>query len=176
MGFCLFNNVAVGTQRALARGLKRVAVVDFDVHHGNGTQDIFWDEPRVLFCSTHQSPLYPGTGAESERGGRGRVRNLSLHAGADSLAFRGAWRELLREIEQFQPQLLLVSAGFDGHRLDPLAGLNLSAADFGWITAELVAIAERHAGGRLVSSLEGGYSLSALAESAVAHVEALRIV
>jgi acetoin utilization deacetylase AcuC-like enzyme len=174
MGFCLFNNIAVGTQRALARGLKRVAVVDFDVHHGNGTQDIFWDEPRVLFCSTHQAPLYPGTGAESERGGRGRVRNLPLHAGADSLAFRAAWRELLREIDGFQPQLILVSAGFDAHRLDPLAGLNLGAMDFQWITAELVALAERHAGGRLVSSLEGGYSLSALAECAVAHVEALR--
>lgn len=174
MGFCLFNNIAVGAQRALARGLKRVAVVDFDVHHGNGTQDIFWDEPRVLFCSTHQAPLYPGTGAESERGGRGQVRNLPLHAGADSLAFRAAWRELLREIDAFQPQLVLVSAGFDAHRLDPLAGLNLGAADYAWITAELVALAERHAGGRLVSSLEGGYSLSALAESAVAHVEALR--
>jgi acetoin utilization deacetylase AcuC-like enzyme len=174
MGFCLVNNIAVGTQRALARGLKRVAVVDFDVHHGNGTQDIFWDEPRVLFCSTHQSPLYPGTGAESERGGRGRIRNLPLPAGADSLAFRAAWRELLREIDAFQPQLILVSAGFDGHRLDPLAGLNLGAADYAWITAELVAVAERHAGGRLVSSLEGGYSLTALAESTLAHVEALR--
>jgi len=173
MGFCLFNNIAIGAQRALLRGLRRVAVVDFDVHHGNGTQDIFWDEPRVLFCSTHQSPLYPGTGAESERGGRGRVHNLPLPAGADSLAFRAAWRELLREIDAFQPQLILVSAGFDGHRLDPLAGLNLGAADYAWITTELVAIAERHAGGRLVSSLEGGYSLTALAESTLAHVEAL---
>jgi acetoin utilization deacetylase AcuC-like enzyme len=175
MGFCLFNAVAVGAAQAMAvHGLRRVAVIDFDVHHGNGTQDILWDTPGVLYVSSHQSPLYPGTGQPEERGGSGAVRNATLPPGANGLAFRELWEaELLPALERFRPQLLLVSAGFDAHRLDPLANLNLSAEDYAWLSARLVDCAERHAGGRLVSALEGGYSLSALRESSVAHVRAL---
>ena len=174
MGFCLFNSIAVGAAHALAaHGLARVAVVDFDVHHGNGTQDIFWNEPRVLFASSHQRGIYPGTGAADERG-RGNILNAPLPAGSGGILFRRAWGErLLPEIDAFKPQLILVSAGFDAHRLDPLAGLMLEADDYAWITTELVALAERHCQGRLVSSLEGGYHLDALRESALAHVRAL---
>jgi acetoin utilization deacetylase AcuC-like enzyme len=174
MGFCLFNSIAVGAAHALAaHGLARVAVVDFDVHHGNGTQDIFWNEPRVLFASSHQRGIYPGTGAADERG-RGNILNAPLPAGSGGILFRRAWGErLLPEIDAFKPQLIFVSAGFDAHRLDPLAGLMLEADDYAWITTELVALAERHCQGRLVSSLEGGYHLDALRESALAHVRAL---
>lgn len=174
MGFCLFNNVAVAAAHALeAHGLARVAIVDFDVHHGNGTQAIFAADPRVLFLSSHQRPLYPGSGDAGERG-VGNLGNAPLPPGADGAAFRAAWRErLLPRLEGFRPQLLLVSAGFDGHRCDPLAQLQLEAEDFAWLTAELVASARRHAGGRIVSSLEGGYDLQALAACALAHVRAL---
>ena len=174
MGFCLFNNVAVAALHAVQRhGLRRVSIVDFDVHHGNGTQDIFEHEPRVQYLSSHQSPLYPGTGAGYERG-VGNIRNAPLPAGADGRRFREAWRSaLLPALDDFRPQLLLVSAGFDAHRLDPLAQLELEAEDFAWLSAELGAIADRHAGGRLVSMLEGGYDLQALAESSVAHASAL---
>jgi acetoin utilization deacetylase AcuC-like enzyme len=173
MGFCLFNNVAAGAAQALARGIERVAIVDFDVHHGNGTQDIFWNEPRVLYASTHQSPLYPGTGARAETGA-GNIVNVPLPPGAGSAEFRSAFTATIAPtLRDFRPQLVMISAGFDAHRLDPLASLNLDAEDFAWVTRELADIALTHAAGRVVSSLEGGYSLTALRESTAAHVAAL---
>ena len=174
MGFCLFNNIAVAARHAIdAHGLARVAIVDFDVHHGNGTQAIFAEDPRVLYLSSHQMPLYPDTGYASERGA-GNVRNAALRPGADGAAFRAAWRDvLLPVLDDFRPQLILVSAGFDAHRLDPLAQVQVEAEDYAWLTAELVALADRHAQGRLVSMLEGGYDLTALAQSSVAHVGAM---
>lgn len=175
MGFCLFNSVAVAAAHALAvHGLARVAIADFDVHHGNGTQAIFAREPRVQFASSHQMPLYPDSGHPRERGA-GNVLNAPLPAGADGAAFRRAWREtLLPALDAFAPQLLLVSAGFDAHARDPLAQLALEAEDYAWITRELVALADRHAGGRVVSLLEGGYDLQALRECSIAHVGALQ--
>jgi len=174
MGFCLFNNIAVAALHALdGHGLERVAVVDFDVHHGNGTQAIFEDDRRVLFASSHQWPLYPGTGSREETGD-GNILNAPLPPDADGCLFRAAWSDvLLPAIDAFRPQLLLVSAGFDAHRRDPLAQLRLEAGDFAWITRELAALADRHCSGRIVSTLEGGYDLDALRESSVAHVGAL---
>jgi acetoin utilization deacetylase AcuC-like enzyme len=173
MGFCLFNNVAVGAAQALARGLERIAIVDFDVHHGNGTQDIFCAEPRVLYASTHQSPLYPGTGAAGETG-VGNIVNAPLPPGSGSAQFRVAFDSIvLPALRAFKPQLLMISAGFDAHRLDPLADLNLDADDYAWATSKLVDIAQTFASNRIVSSLEGGYSLAALRESTAAHVAAL---
>src|SRR5579875_329402 len=174
MGFCLFDTVAVAAAHALeAHGLERVAIADFDVHHGNGTQAIFWRDPRVVFASSHQMPLYPGTGAAGERGA-GNIFNAPLAPGAGSTEFREAWdATMLPAIDAFRPQLLLVSAGFDAHARDPLAQLQLAAGDYGWITQRLCGIAGAHADGRVVSTLEGGYDLAALAESAAAHVAAL---
>jgi len=174
MGFCLFNNVAAGAAHALAaHGLERVAIVDFDVHHGNGTQDIFWSEPRVMYASSHQWPLYPGTGDRAETG-VGNIVNAPLPAGAGSKPFRDAWdKTVLPALDAFAPQLVLISAGFDAHQLDPLANLNLETDDYAWITRRLVDLANRHAEGRIVSSLEGGYSLEALRDSVAAHVSAL---
>jgi len=174
MGFCLFNNVAVAAAHALERhGLDRVAIVDFDVHHGNGTQAIFEAEPRVMYLGSHQAPLFPGTGARDERG-VGNLVNLPLPAGTGGRAFREAWSErLLPELDAFQPQLLLVSAGFDAHWRDPLAQFQLDGGDFAWLTGELHAIAARHAAGRIVSTLEGGYDLRALQEGVLAHARAL---
>ena len=174
MGFCLFNNIAVAARHAIdAHGLERVAVVDFDVHHGNGTQAIFEHDSRVLYASSHQAPLYPWTGDRSETGA-GNIFNATLPPGSDGSLFRRIWGDrLLPAIDDFAPQLLLISAGFDGHRRDPLAQLQLDAADFGWLTEALVGLAERHCQGRLVSALEGGYDLDALAESSVAHLRAL---
>lgn len=174
MGFCLFNAIAVAALHALdAHGLKRVAIADFDVHHGNGTQAIVENDPRILYVSSHQSPLYPGTGARDERG-QGNVLNQPIAPGSGGDVLRAAWRDqLLPAIDAFAPELVLVSAGFDAHRLDPLADLNADAADFAWLTGELLALAGRHASGRLVSMLEGGYSLAALRECSVAHVRAL---
>ena len=175
MGFCLFNNVAVGAAHALERhGLARVAVVDFDVHHGNGTQAIFATEDRVLYASAHEMPLFPESGDPRERSAGLHVHNAALQPGTGSHRFREAWRErLLPAIDAFEPQLVMVSAGFDGHRADPVAHIELEADDYAWLTGELVDIAARHAGGRLVSVLEGGYDLSALAECSIAHVRAL---
>jgi acetoin utilization deacetylase AcuC-like enzyme len=173
MGFCFFNNVAVGAAHALANGVERVAIVDFDVHHGNGSQDIFWSDARVLYASTHQWPLYPGTGAAAETGA-GNIVNAPLPPGAGSHEFRAAIEStVLPALDAFAPQLVMISAGFDAHRLDPLANLNLDADDYAWVTARLVDVARRHASGRVVSSLEGGYSLTALRQSTAAHVAAL---
>ena len=174
MGFCLLNNIAVGTAHALERhGLSRVAVVDFDIHHGNGTQAIFAAEPRVLYASAHEMPLFPDSGHPRDRG-IGNMHNAALQPDSGSHRFREAWRErLLPAIDGFEPQLVMVSAGFDGHRADPAAHVELEADDFAWLTAELAGIAARHAGGRIVSALEGGYDLAALAECSIAHVRAL---
>lgn len=175
MGFCLLGNVAIGARHALDHhGLDRVAIVDFDVHHGNGTEDLVRDDPRILFVSTHQSPLYPGTGVTDDRGPHGTVLNLPLRPGTGSEGFRRAVTDdVLPRIDAFAPALILVSAGFDAHEADPLAGLALTEADFAWITREICGLARRHAGGRVVSSLEGGYDLTALGASAAAHVAAL---
>jgi len=175
MGFCLFNNVAVAAHHARSQhGLARIAVADFDVHHGNGTQAAFWDDPDLFFASSHQSPLYPGSGERHERGVANNIANAPLAPGSGSREFRHAWeRDLLPAIDAFAPDLLIVSAGFDAHAADPLAQMRLEAADYGWLTGELVALANRHCGGKIVSSLEGGYDLVALAESVVAHMKAL---
>ncbi len=175
MGFCLLNNIVIAARHALdAHGLRRVAIVDFDVHHGNGTQAIFESEPRVAYASSHQSPLYPGTGARRETG-CGNVFNAPLPPGADGGAFCAVWeKELLPALNAFAPQLLFISAGFDGHRRDPLADLRLEVEDFAWLSQALVALSRRRCGGRIVSMLEGGYDLTALADSCLAHVKALR--
>ena len=175
MGFCLFNNIAIGALHArAAHGHKRVAVVDFDVHHGNGTQATFENDADLFFGSTHQSPFYPGTGDETERGVAGNIVNAPLSARAGSNEFRAAMSDtVLRALDKFEPQFILISAGFDAHQLDPLANLRLTEEDFGWVTAEICKIAQKHCGGRVVSTLEGGYNLRALAKSAKAHVRAL---
>jgi acetoin utilization deacetylase AcuC-like enzyme len=174
MGFCLFNNIAVAAAHALAtQGIQKIAVADFDVHHGNGSEDIFVHEPRVLYASSHQSPLYPGTGT-SDGGPQDNIVNAPLPPGTGSDAFRAAWETaLLPAIDRFRPQLLLISAGFDAHARDPLADLRLTTDDYRWITERLCALADRHAQGRVVSVLEGGYDLAALAECATTHVKAL---
>ena len=175
MGFCVFNSVAIGARHArLRHGIERVAIVDFDVHHGNGTQDAFAADPSVLYVSTHQSPLYPGTGRASEHGRFGNIVNVPLPPGTGSDLFRRAVQSIVfPAVIGFAPELMLISAGFDAHIRDGLAQLCLVEADYAWITKELVEIAGRTAKGRIVSALEGGYDLSALAASAAAHVAAL---
>ena len=174
MGFCLFNNVAVGALYAREKhALGRIAVVDFDVHHGNGTQAAFETDGDLFYASTHQWPLYPGTGAPGETG-VGNIVNVPLAAGSGSAEFRYAMSEnVLPALEAFRPDMILVSAGFDAHRDDPLAGLKFCTEDYGWATARLSEIADGLCGGRLVSALEGGYDLSALADSVAVHVGAL---
>jgi acetoin utilization deacetylase AcuC-like enzyme len=174
MGFCLFNNVAIGALRAReVHGLERVAVIDFDVHHGNGTQAAFADDASLFYASTHQWPLYPGTGDSTETG-VGNIVNVPLRPMAGSAQFRQAFTgTILPALDDFAPDLVLVSAGFDAHRADPLAQLQLEEADYAWVTRQLADCANRHAGGRLVSTLEGGYDLRALAASAAAHVRTL---
>ena len=175
MGFCFFNNAAVAARHAqAAHGYERVAIVDFDVHHGNGTQDIFWDDASVLYASTHQMPLYPGTGARSETGDHDQIVNAPLRAGDGGEAFREAFTQtILPRLDGFRPDLVIVSAGFDAHYRDPLGNLNLKEADFAWVTQKLMDLAQRRCGGRLVSLLEGGYDLDGLGASVAAHVNAL---
>ena len=175
MGFCLFGNVAIAAKHALERhGLTRVAIVDFDVHHGNGTQDLVWDDERIFFASTHQMPLYPGSGSPDERGAHNNVLNVPLDAGTGGQVFRQKMRNLvLPAVADFQPEMIFISAGFDAHRDDPLANLELVEDDFAWATAEICALADQSAAGRVVSTLEGGYDLGALAASATVHVREL---
>lgn len=175
MGFCLFNNAAIAALHAqAAHGIERVAVVDFDVHHGNGTQAIFWEREHCFFASSHEWPQYPGTGREEERGQFDQVHNRTLSMGEGSMAFRRAWGDaLLPALADFCPGFIVISAGFDAHRDDPLAGIELDEADFAWVTREIMGVANDVCHGRIVSVLEGGYHLEALGASVAAHVKEL---
>jgi len=175
MGFCMFNNVAVAAFHALeAHGLQRVAVIDFDVHHGNGTQAAFWDRAACQYLSTHQSPLYPGTGRRSEQGA-GNIVNTPLRPGSGSAEIRYAWsKELEPALRAFAPELIFISAGFDAHYMDPLAGLSFTEDDYRWLTRKILAVAGEHAHGRVVSMLEGGYNLEALGSCVAVHVQELQ--
>jgi acetoin utilization deacetylase AcuC-like enzyme len=175
MGFCFFDHAAIAARHAQRKyGIARAAVVDFDVHHGNGTQDIFWADPTMMYCSTHQMPLFPGTGASGERGEHDTIVNAPLAPNDGSARFRAAFENvILPQLTKFAPELIVISAGFDAHRRDPLANINLEAEDFGWVTRKLMDAAGKTAGGRLVSVLEGGYDLQGLKDSVAAHVTAL---
>jgi acetoin utilization deacetylase AcuC-like enzyme len=175
MGFCLFNSAAIVTRYAQKKhGAERAALVDFDVHHGNGSQDIFWADRSVLYCSTHEMPLYPGTGAVTERGQSNTIVNAPLRAGDGGDKFREAFETaILPRLREFKPDVLVISAGFDAHTRDPLANLNLVEADFTWVTQKLMQIADENCNGRIVSMLEGGYDLQGLSRSVAAHVTAL---
>jgi acetoin utilization deacetylase AcuC-like enzyme len=175
MGFCFFNNAAVAARYAQEKyGIDRVAIIDFDVHHGNGTQDIFWDDASVMYCSTHQMPLYPGSGDASETGEANTIVNVPLPPGENGAGFKEAFEVvLLPRLDGFAPELVIISAGFDAHARDPLGGLNLVEADFAWATRALMDVADKHSDGRVVSVLEGGYDLEGLARSTAAHVMTL---
>ena len=175
MGFCLFNNAAIAARYAQkTHGIERAAIVDFDVHHGNGSQDIFWSDKSVMYCSTHEMPLYPGTGAVGERGEFNTVVNAPLSAGDGGAAFKEAFEAvILPRLREFKPDILIISAGFDAHTRDPLANLNLVEADYTWVTKKLMDVADSSAKGRVVSLLEGGYDLQGLSRSVAAHVTAL---
>ena len=175
MGFCFFDNAAIAARHAQRKyGIARAAIIDFDVHHGNGTQDIFWADKSVMYCSTHQMPLFPGTGARGERGEHDTIVNAPLAPEDGSAQFRSAFENaILPQLDKFAPELVIISAGFDAHHRDPLASINLKAEDFSWVTKKLIDVAERSAGGRVVSVLEGGYDLQGLKESVAAHVTAL---
>jgi acetoin utilization deacetylase AcuC-like enzyme len=175
MGFCFFDHAAIAARHAQRKyGIARAAVVDFDVHHGNGTQEIFWADPTLMYCSTHQMPLFPGTGATGERGEHDTIVNAPLAPNDGAAKFRAAFDNLiLPQLQKFAPELIIISAGFDAHRRDPLANINLDAEDFGWVTRKLMDVADKSAGGRIVSVLEGGYDLQGLKESVAAHVTAL---
>ncbi|HEV7879873.1 histone deacetylase family protein [Bradyrhizobium sp.] len=175
MGFCFFDHAAIAARHAQRKyGIARAAVVDFDVHHGNGTQDIFWADPTMMYCSTHQMPLFPGTGASGERGEHDTIVNAPLAPNDGAAKFRAAFENvILPQLTKFAPELIVISAGFDAHRRDPLANINLDAEDFGWVTRKLMDAAASSAGGRVVSVLEGGYDLQGLKESVAAHVTAL---
>ena len=172
MGFCLFSNVAIGARVAQSAGLARVAIVDFDVHHGNGSQAVFETDPSIFFASVHQSPCYPGTGAPSETG-VGNIANATVPPGAPREAWRKAFEGLMTQVDAFAPDLMMISAGFDAHARDPLAEQSLEAEDYAWATRAIVSVANARSAGRIVSSLEGGYDLEALGRSAVAHAQAL---
>jgi len=175
MGFCIFGNVAIAAKYALKNyGLERVAVVDFDVHHGNGTQDLLWHEPKTLFCSMHQSPLWPGSGTVDETGAFDNVLNIPIASNTAGDGVRSSFNEIIiPKLEEFKPELLIISAGFDAHISDPLANLELVEEDYEWITHKLCDVVDKHCNGRLVSSLEGGYNLEALAASVAVHVKVM---
>ena len=175
MGFCIFGNVAIAAKYAIENHkLKRVAVVDFDVHHGNGTQEILWDNPNVLFVSTHQMPLWPGSGTHEEIGKHQNILNIPIQANTDGPTFKQKFDEIiLPRLDSYEPEILIISAGFDAHYKDPLANIELMTEDYEWITHRLCDIADEHADGRIISSLEGGYNLAALADSVAVHVKVL---
>lgn len=175
MGFCLFDNAAIAARYSQQRyGVASVAIVDFDVHHGNGSQEIFWSDKTVMYCSTHQMPLFPGTGAVGETGEHNTIVNAPLRPGDGGAAFRAAFEtRILPRLREFRPELVIISAGFDAHMRDPLANINLAEADFVWATQKIMDLADGCAGGRIISLLEGGYDLQALGNSVAAHVATL---
>ena len=173
MGFCFFGNVGLAAERGLEMGARKVAVLDFDVHHGNGTQALLWDQPDTLFISSQQMPLWPGTGTPAEKGAHNNIMNLPVDPGSDSAAFLEVWKPALEAVDKLQPDLIVISAGFDAHADDPLAGLDVDEEGFNTLTQQIVALADTHSQGRVVSVLEGGYDLPALTRSVTAHATAL---